>query len=166
MSFSLSRRHKLGGVPNDKAELILEALAALLETKGLRAQKCPRGHQSSRPPVQIHVHEDKETGRMTVPSDSGERELGRAPLSGARLLKNPVSGSASHQTAQSWGNQPLAQPGDSLWCLPPVVARAGWRDGCASVSDPHCINPPGVIGFPGPNPLFGPGKVLSCFGFS
>jgi hypothetical protein len=72
----VERLHKLGGVPNDRAELLLEALAALLETKELDAQKCPRGHFSSRPPVQIHVHESG--GKMTVQTDAGERELGRA----------------------------------------------------------------------------------------
>ena len=30
------------------------------------------------PPVQIHVHEDAATGRMTVQTDAGERELSRA----------------------------------------------------------------------------------------
>ena len=74
----VERLHKLGGVPNDRAELILEALAALLETKELQDQKCPRGHFASRPPVQIHVHENEETGRMTVQTDAGERELSRA----------------------------------------------------------------------------------------
>ena len=68
--------HKLGGVPNDRAELMLEALAALLETKDLRGQKCPRGHLANRPPVQIHVHESE--GKMTVQTGSGERELSRA----------------------------------------------------------------------------------------
>jgi len=51
----VERLHKLGGVPSDRAELMLEALAALLETKELQGQKCPRGHLVSRPPVQIHV---------------------------------------------------------------------------------------------------------------
>jgi 5-methylcytosine-specific restriction endonuclease McrA len=74
----VERLHKLGGVPTDRAELMLEALAALLETKELQGQKCPRGHLSSRPPVQIHVHENAETGRMTVQTDAGERELSRA----------------------------------------------------------------------------------------
>ncbi|MEN8007945.1 MAG: HNH endonuclease [Candidatus Krumholzibacteriota bacterium] len=74
----VERLHKVGGVPNDRAELVLEALAALLETKELKGQKCPRGHFASRPPVQIHVHENAETGRMMVPTDTGERELGRA----------------------------------------------------------------------------------------
>jgi len=74
----VERLHKLGGGPADRAELMLEALAALLETKELQDQKCPRGHRSSRPPVQIHVHENKETGRMTIQSDAGERELSRA----------------------------------------------------------------------------------------
>jgi 5-methylcytosine-specific restriction endonuclease McrA len=74
----VERLHKLGDVPTDRAELMLEALAALLETKDLQAQKCPRGHFSSRPPVQIHVHENAENGRMTVQTNAGERELSRA----------------------------------------------------------------------------------------
>ena len=39
----VERLHKLGDVPNDRAELMLEALAALLETKELQGQKFPRG---------------------------------------------------------------------------------------------------------------------------
>ena len=74
----VERLHKLGGVPTDRAELMLEAMAALLETKELQGQKCPRGHLASRPPVQIHVHENAATGRMTVQSDAGERELSKA----------------------------------------------------------------------------------------
>jgi len=74
----VERLHKLGGVPNDRAELMLEALAALLETKELQGKKCPRGHLASRPPVQIHVHENAATGRMTVQTEAGERELSRA----------------------------------------------------------------------------------------
>jgi len=74
----VERLHKLGGVPNDRAELMLEALAALVETKELQSQKFPRGDFSSRPPVQIHVHENAATGRMTVQTDAGERELSRA----------------------------------------------------------------------------------------
>jgi len=42
-SAMVERLHKLGGVPTDRAELMLEALAALLETKELQDQKCPRG---------------------------------------------------------------------------------------------------------------------------
>ncbi len=74
----VERLHKLGGVPTDRAELMLEGLAALLETKEFHGQKCPRGHLESRPPVQIHVHENAATGRMTVQTDAGERELSRA----------------------------------------------------------------------------------------
>ncbi len=77
-SAMVERLHKLGGVPTDRAELMLEAMAALLETKELQSPKCPRGHFPSRPPVQIHVHENAETGRMTVQTDAGERELSRA----------------------------------------------------------------------------------------
>jgi 5-methylcytosine-specific restriction endonuclease McrA len=66
------RLHKLGGVPSDRAELLLEAMAALLESR----EKTPRGTLANRPPVQVHVHET--TGRLTVQTDAGERELSRA----------------------------------------------------------------------------------------
>ena len=65
----VERLHKLGGVPNDRAELMLEALAALAESR----EKTPRGALAGRPPVQIHVHEHG--GRMTVQTEAGEREL-------------------------------------------------------------------------------------------
>lgn len=68
----VERLHKLGKVPTDRAELILEALAALVETK----ERGPRGPLVSRPPVQIHVHETE--GRMTVQTHAGERQLSRA----------------------------------------------------------------------------------------
>lgn len=68
----VERLHKLGGVPNDRAELMLEALAALAELK----EKAPRGALANRPPVQIHVHET--AGKMTVPTHAGARELSRA----------------------------------------------------------------------------------------
>ena len=98
----VERLHKLGGVPADRAELMLEALAALVEVKenetaaavevadvvdgtgaGIdpvhrAAEKTPRGVLAGRPPVQIHVHENSATGRMTVQTDAGERALGRA----------------------------------------------------------------------------------------
>ena len=70
------RLHSAGGVPSDRAELMLEALAALLETKELEGQKCPRGHFSNRPPVQIHVHESED--KMTVETSAGPQELSRA----------------------------------------------------------------------------------------
>jgi hypothetical protein len=68
----VERLHKLGGVPNDRAEMMLEGLAALVAAK----EKAPRGALASRPPVQIHVHEKAD--RMTVQTELGERELGRA----------------------------------------------------------------------------------------
>jgi hypothetical protein len=68
----VERLHKLGNVPTDRAELMLEALASLVEAK----EKGPRGALVSRPPVQIHVHEHN--GRMTVQTEAGERELSRA----------------------------------------------------------------------------------------
>jgi len=72
----VERLYKLGGVPADRAELLLEALAALVEEK--EAKRCRRKSSTSRPPVQIHVHHDVATGRMTVQTEAGERELGRA----------------------------------------------------------------------------------------
>ena len=95
----VERLYKLGGVPTGRAELMLEGLAALLEAREMEVaadvevrnetnatgkpdQKNPRlgprGPIPSRPPVQIHVHEDAATGRMTVQTDAGERELSRA----------------------------------------------------------------------------------------
>ena len=68
----VEKLHKLGGAPTDRAELMLEALAALVESK----EKTPRGALASRPPVQIHVHETH--GKMTVQTEAGERELSRA----------------------------------------------------------------------------------------
>ena len=73
----MEKLHKLGGVPADRAELMLEALAALVEEKEA-AKMRPRDASTSRPPVQIHVHEDAATGRMSVQTDTGERELDRA----------------------------------------------------------------------------------------
>ena len=85
----VERLHKLGGVPADRGELMLEGLAALLESKEIESRAMtnhhkkdqsgtPRGVFAIRPPVQIHVHEDKKTGRMTVQTDSGQRELSKA----------------------------------------------------------------------------------------
>jgi len=95
----VERLFKLGGVPTERAELMLESLEALLETREMEvaanveikdktaakikphktAQSgTPRGAFSSRPPVQIHVHENAATGRMTVQTNAGERELSRA----------------------------------------------------------------------------------------
>jgi len=76
----VERLHKLGGAPADRAELLLEALAALVETKedDIRGNMTPRGALHSRPPVQIHVHENAESRRMTIQTASGERELSRA----------------------------------------------------------------------------------------
>ena len=68
----VERLHKLGGVPCDKAELMLEALAALVESK----EKGPRGPLTSRPPVQIHVHDNE--GKVTVQTEAGERHLSQA----------------------------------------------------------------------------------------
>ena len=71
----VERLHRLGGVPADRAELLLEALAALVAEK--ESEGAPRGARPGRPPVQIHVHEHAD-GRMTVQTDAGEREIGRA----------------------------------------------------------------------------------------
>ena len=88
----LERLHKLGGVPTDRAEFMLESMAAFLEIREMEIadgtdavaephksthKRPPRGVLANRPPVQIHVHEDAKTGRMTVQCDSGERELSK-----------------------------------------------------------------------------------------
>jgi len=89
----LERLHKLGGVPTDRAEFMLESMAAFLEIREMEIEdetnavtkphkrtykRTPRGVLANRPPVQIHVHEDAATGRMTVQTNSGERELSRS----------------------------------------------------------------------------------------
>lgn len=51
----IEKLHKLGGAPTDRAELLLDALAALVEAQ----EKGPRGPQHEGPPVHIHVHEEK-----------------------------------------------------------------------------------------------------------
>jgi len=68
----IERLRKLGNTTTDRAELMLEALAALVEAR----EKGPRGPLTSRPPVQIHVHEKED--RMTVQTHAGKRELSRA----------------------------------------------------------------------------------------
>jgi len=70
----MERLHKLGVAPADRAELILDALAALVEIS--EEKKTPRGAPASGPPVQIHVHET--AGKMTVRTESGERALSHA----------------------------------------------------------------------------------------
>ena len=85
----VERLYKLGGMATNRGELMLEGLAALLESKEMESRAItnhhkkeqsgtPRGVFASRPPVQIHVHEDQTTGRMTVQTDAGERELSKA----------------------------------------------------------------------------------------
>ncbi len=89
----LERLHKLGGVPADRAEFMLESMAAFLEIREMeiadetdsikkhhkrKHTRTPRGVLNSRPPVQIHVHENETTGRMTVQTIAGERELSKA----------------------------------------------------------------------------------------
>jgi len=74
----VERLHKLGGIPTDPAELMLEALDALVgQNEG------PRRPRATGPSVQIHVHENVATGRMTVQTDHGEREL--SPAESSRL---------------------------------------------------------------------------------
>ena len=157
----VERLHKLGGAPTDRAELLLAALAALVEAKG------PRGPQACTPPVQIHVHEDA-AGRMTVETAAGPRDLSPAesarmrcdaaicrhggrntttipprirracagprssPLPGARLRTHAVPGGASPGPARARRRQRSRQPGDPVRGLPSAVARAG-RSGARRV---------------------------------
>jgi len=62
----VEKLHKLGGAPTDRAELLLEALAALVESRG------PRGPHA--PPAQVHVHKCPDCGK----AEAEGRELGRA----------------------------------------------------------------------------------------
>ena len=65
----VEKLHKQGGAPADRAELLLEALAALVESRA------PRGAPA--PPVQIHVHEEAD-GTLAVETDHGRRTLAPA----------------------------------------------------------------------------------------
>jgi len=76
----VERLHKLGAAPADRAELLLEALAALVESHEAEGPRGPSG------PVQIHVHDHGD--RLTVATNSGERELG--PADAARLRCDAV----------------------------------------------------------------------------
>jgi len=67
----VERLHKLGGATTDRAELMLEALAALVETRE-KGPRGPHGSQNEGPPVHIHVHEEK--GLIMA----GNRAVGRA----------------------------------------------------------------------------------------
>ena len=57
---------------------IVDEPEAMIKPHKTAQSGTPRGDFSSRPPVQIHVHEDAKTGRMTVQTDAGERELSKA----------------------------------------------------------------------------------------
>ena len=63
----VEKLHKLGKVPTDRAELLLEALAALVEMQ----ERSPRGDL---PPVQVHVHQCPDCGK----TEAEGRTLGAA----------------------------------------------------------------------------------------
>jgi hypothetical protein len=107
----VERLHKLGGVPSDQAELLLEALAALVEVEearraeGATATMPPRRALPSRPPVQIHVHDHGD--RLTVQTDAGERALSQPDA--ARLRCDAA----------------ISKPGQrNTTTIPPAVRRA------------------------------------------
>lgn len=68
----VEKLHKMGVSATDRAELLLDALAALVE-QNEKPKKGPRG-----PHVQIHVHQQGD--RMTVQTHAGERELSSAEV--------------------------------------------------------------------------------------
>ena len=94
----VARLLELGGVPADRAELMLAALTALAALADVReavsksnnidsiANLLSGGHFVSWPPVQIHVHEEAATGGMTVQFDAGAYEPGRTDTERMRCV--------------------------------------------------------------------------------
>ena len=70
----LEKLHKQGQVGN-RAEMMLEAMAALVEAQN---KKAPRGAFAGGPPFQIHVHQCPDCGKSTVPLSNGELAVGKA----------------------------------------------------------------------------------------
>ncbi len=62
----VEKLHKLGNAPTDRAELLLDALAALVESQ----ERSPRGDL---PPVQVHVHQCPDCGKI----ESDGRTIGK-----------------------------------------------------------------------------------------
>lgn len=63
----LEKLHKQGA-GKDRVEMVLEAMAALVEDH----QKAPRGAFPGNPPYQIHVHQCPECCKSSVPTSKGE----------------------------------------------------------------------------------------------
>lgn len=92
----VERLHKLGATNNDKAELMLEALASLVESR----EKAPRGPLSAVP---------------------GFRSMSRK-TKGAWLLPDPLSGGASHCSTQTGWKKWAGKSRDPVCCPPSAVA--------------------------------------------
>ena len=63
----LEKLHKQGA-GKDRVEMVLEAMAALVEDR----QKAPRGALPGNPPYQIHIHQCPDCGRGSVATSKGE----------------------------------------------------------------------------------------------
>lgn len=63
----LEKLHKQGAVV-ERAEMILEAMATLVEAR----QKAPRGALAEGPAYQVHVHQCSDCGLTSVPTSKGE----------------------------------------------------------------------------------------------
>ena len=109
----VEKLHKLGGAPTDRAELLLEALAALVEAKA------PRGALASAPPVQIHVHEDT-AGRLTV-------ETARRPPRRSPPPKPPACAATRRSAATAAATPPRSRRACGARCSPATTTAAGPR---------------------------------------
>ena len=148
----VERLHKLGEVPTDRGEFLLEALAVWVESK----EKAPRGALASASsgadscsrtpgsndrrnrsrrtgfePGGSRTHalrcRDMPTWKTEHDHHSATRQKGgpgprSASLPGAWLQQNEVPRSPPHRRPPPRRNQPSGQPGDPVRILPPAVA--------------------------------------------
>ena len=113
---------KLGGLPADKIEAMLDLMAFYVEEKSTRVDKFEGQSDTApgQPPVQIHIHECPTCEKSTVQTSRGELEL------------KPIEIEKAHCDAQ------LSRPGKRNTCaIPPKTRRE------VLSRDRHCCRRPG-----------------------
>ena len=112
----LERLHKQGPV-GDRAEMLLEAMAELVES---RTQKAPRGAPQSGPPFQIHIHQCPDCSKTTVSTSKGELPVSHTVMERARC------------------DSQVDEPGErNTSTIPPATRRK------VLARDRHCCQAPG-----------------------
>ena len=80
----LEKLHKQGPPIGNRAEMVLEAMAALVAARNISEdKKAPRGAFAGGPPFQVHVHQCPDCGGSTVPSSKGELAVGKEVIARA-----------------------------------------------------------------------------------